>query len=77
MGQKQARVIDLGALRGPHGLDFKQGKVWFTAEAAKVIGSYDPATDKIDWVMGTGQNLIISIWKRSSIARRGRARGLS
>jgi len=56
VGQKQAKIIDLGALRGPHGLDFKQGKVWFTAEAAKVIGSYDPATDKIDWVMGTGQN---------------------
>jgi YVTN family beta-propeller protein len=54
--QKQKSVIDLGALRGPHGLDFVEGKVWFTAEAAKVIGSYDPATDKIDWVMGTGQN---------------------
>ena len=36
--------------------DFVADKVWFTAEAAKVIGSYDPATDKIDWIMGTGQN---------------------
>jgi streptogramin lyase len=33
-----------------------QGKVWFTAEAAKAIGSYDPASGKIDWIMGTGQN---------------------
>jgi YVTN family beta-propeller protein len=49
-------AIDLGALRGPHGLDFESGKVWFTAEAAKVIGSFDPATQKIDWVMGTGQD---------------------
>jgi YVTN family beta-propeller protein len=49
-------VIDLGALRGPHGLDFVDGKIWFTAEAAKAIGSYDPASDKVDWVMGTGQN---------------------
>lgn len=49
-------VIDLGALRGPHGLAFAGGKVWFTAEAAKAIGSYDPATKKIDWIMGTGQN---------------------
>ena len=56
VGQKQAKIIELGALRGPHGLDFKQGKVWFTAEAAKVIGSYDPGTDKIDWIMGIGQN---------------------
>ena len=54
--QKQKSVIDLGALRGPHGLHYFGGKVWFTAEAAKAIGSYDPATDKIDWVMGTGQN---------------------
>jgi len=30
--------------------------VWFTAEAAKAIGSYDPAQSKIDWIMGTGQN---------------------
>jgi YVTN family beta-propeller protein len=30
--------------------------VWFTAEAAKAIGSYDPATGKIDWIMGTGQD---------------------
>jgi YVTN family beta-propeller protein len=32
------------------------GKVWFTAEAAKAIGSYDPATAKLDWILGTGQN---------------------
>src|SRR5215469_220444 len=56
IAQKQKNVVDLGALRGPHGLHFVQGKVWFTAEAAKAIGSYDPASDKIDWIMGTGQN---------------------
>jgi YVTN family beta-propeller protein len=56
IGQKPLPSIDLGALRGPHGLDFVGGKVWFTAEAAKAIGSYDPATQKIDWILGTGQN---------------------
>ena len=56
IGQKPLTPIDLGALRGPHGLSFVQGKVWFTAEAAKAIGSYDPASSKIDWIMGTGQN---------------------
>jgi YVTN family beta-propeller protein len=56
VGQKPQGTIDLGALRGPHGLTFVNGKVWFTAEAAKAIGSYDPATSKIDWIMGTGQN---------------------
>src|ERR1017187_2797390 len=54
--QKALPAIDLGPLRGPHGLVYVGGKVWFTAEAAKVIGSYDPATKKIDWVLGTGQN---------------------
>jgi DNA-binding beta-propeller fold protein YncE len=56
VAQKTLPVIDLGALRGPHGLMFVGGKVWFTAEAAKAIGSYDPATGSIDWILGTGQN---------------------
>ena len=56
VGRKPQGTIDLGPLRGPHGLHFVQGKVWFTAEAAKAIGSYDPATGKVDWIMGTGQN---------------------
>jgi YVTN family beta-propeller protein len=54
--QKPLPQVDLGALRGPHGLDFVGGKVWFTAEAAKAIGSYDPASKKVDWILGTGQN---------------------
>ena len=48
--------IDTGALNGPHGIVFVGGKVWFTAEAAKAVARYDPATGKIDWIMGTGQN---------------------
>ncbi|SPF52157.1 conserved exported hypothetical protein [Candidatus Sulfopaludibacter sp. SbA4] len=56
VAQKSLPTIDLGALRGPHGLVFAGGKVWFTAEAAKVIGSYDPPSGKIDLVIGTGQN---------------------
>jgi len=64
VNQKALPSIDLGALRGPHGLDFVGGKVWFTAEAAKAIGSYDPATQKIDWILGTGQNRthMIYVW---------------
>jgi YVTN family beta-propeller protein len=56
VAQTALQSIDLGPLRGPHGLAFLGGKVWFTAEAAKAIGSYDPAEKKIDWIMGTGQN---------------------
>ena len=56
LAHKALPIIDLGALRGPHGLAFAAGKVWFTAEAAKAIGSYDPATKQIDWILGTGQD---------------------
>src|SRR5579875_1491410 len=55
-------TIDLGPLRGPHGLAFVGGKTWFTAEAAKAIGRYDPATKKVDWILGTGQNRTHMIW---------------
>lgn len=55
--QKVLAPVDLGALRAPHGLAFADGKVYFTAEANKVIGRYDPATNQVDWVLGTGQNV--------------------
>jgi DNA-binding beta-propeller fold protein YncE len=54
--RKTVETIDLSALRGPHGLMYAGGKLWFTAEAAKAIGSYDPKTKKIDWILGTGQD---------------------
>jgi YVTN family beta-propeller protein len=56
VARKALPSVDLGPLRGPHGLDFAGGKVWFTAEAAKAIGSYDPASSRVDWILGTGQN---------------------
>ena len=56
VGQKALADIDTGALNGPHGLAFVGGKVWFTAEGAKAIATYDPALRKVDWIMGTGQN---------------------
>ena len=62
VNQKALTPIDLGALRGPHGLTFIGGKTWFTAEAAKAIGRYDPSTGKIDWILGTGQNRTHMIW---------------
>lgn len=55
-GQKALPDIDTGALTGPHGLTFVGGKLWFTAEGAKAIARFDPATGAIDWIMGTGQN---------------------
>src|SRR5690349_2429173 len=55
VGQKPLANIDTRPLFGPHGLMFAKGKVWFSAEGSKAVGSYDPATGKLDWSMGTGQ----------------------
>src|SRR3984885_14374443 len=68
-GQKALPSIDLGALRGPHGLTFVGGKVWFTAEAAKAIGSYDPISQSVDWIFGTGQNRTHMIWVSPELNR--------
>jgi YVTN family beta-propeller protein len=54
--QKELRRVDLAPLSKPHGIAFADGKVYFTAEANKLIGRYDPAANRIDWMMGTGQN---------------------
>jgi YVTN family beta-propeller protein len=56
VAMKALPPIDLGPLRAPHGLAFAGGKLWFTAEGAKAIASYDPASSKVDWILGTGQN---------------------
>jgi YVTN family beta-propeller protein len=54
--QKALPAVDLNALRAPHGLEFINGKVYFTAEGSKVIGRYDPATHQVDWTLGVGQD---------------------
>jgi len=56
VGQRALPAIDLGPLRGPHGLAVAEGKLWFTAEGAKVIGRYDPIAHAVEWVLGTGQD---------------------
>jgi YVTN family beta-propeller protein len=66
---KALTPIDLGPLRAPHGLTFVGNKLWFTAEGAKAIGSYDPATQKVDWVLGTGQNRTHMIYVWADLSR--------
>jgi YVTN family beta-propeller protein len=48
--------IDTGPLTAPHGLAFAGGKLWFTAQGAKAVGRVDPATGRVEWLMGTGQD---------------------
>jgi YVTN family beta-propeller protein len=56
VGLKPLATVDTRPLYGPHGLVFVNGKAWFSAEGSKAVGSYDPASGKLDWSMGTGQD---------------------
>jgi len=56
VARKALPPIDLGALHSAHGLAIAGGKLYFTVETNKAIGRYDPATQKIDWVLGTGED---------------------
>lgn len=55
-GPKALAQVNLGPLSAAHGIAYADGKVYFTVEANKAIGRLDPATNQVDWVMGTGQN---------------------
>lgn len=54
--KKELRRVDLMPLQRPHGLQEVGGKIYFTSETNRLIGRYDPATNRVDWLMGTGQN---------------------
>ena len=54
--RKELHRVDLTPLSRPHGVSTAGGKAWFTAEANKAIGRYDPASNKVDMILGTGQN---------------------
>jgi len=53
---KELRRVDTGALSAPHDVLFAGGKLYFTAEGYKTIGRYDPAANKVEWMLGIGQD---------------------
>ena len=54
--RKELRRVDLSPLMRPHGLVVLGGKLYFTAEVNRAVARYDPVANKLDWLMGTGQN---------------------
>jgi len=54
--QTEIHRVDLGPLGRPHGILFADGQAYFTVELNKLIARYDPATNKLDWLLGVGQN---------------------
>jgi YVTN family beta-propeller protein len=55
-GMKELRRVDPGAGSAPHDVLFLNGKLYFTAEGYKTIGRYDPAANKVEWMLGIGQD---------------------
>ncbi|WHZ08703.1 MAG: YncE family protein [Cytophagales bacterium] len=55
VAQKALPSIDTKYFIGLHGLTYVGGKLWFTAEGSKAIGSID-ASGQVVWAMGTGQD---------------------
>ncbi len=53
--RKELHRVDLAPLLRPHGLWFSHGKLYFTAEGSMAIARYDPETNKVDWLLGLGQ----------------------
>jgi len=61
--RKELRRVPVGQGASPSRVLYASGKVYFSAGGYKGIGRYDPATDKIDWYVGTGHDtsyLVIS-----------------
>lgn len=56
IAQKELRRVNLLPLMRPHGIIELGGKVYFTSETNRLIARYDVTADKVDWLMGTGQN---------------------
>lgn len=56
LATRTEKRVDLGELRRPHGIFVSNGKVYFTAEGSRMIGRYDPASNKVDWTQPTNQD---------------------
>ncbi|HEV3470536.1 MAG TPA: cytochrome D1 domain-containing protein [Pyrinomonadaceae bacterium] len=55
--RRETKRVDLGPLLRPHGIVERGGKIYFTAELARAVARYDPAADKVDLIVGTGQSI--------------------
>ncbi len=66
--RKETKRVDLSGFLRPHGIVEMDGNIYFTSESSRTVARYNPALDKIDWVMGTGQSathmLVISTDKK-------------
>jgi YVTN family beta-propeller protein len=69
VAMKELRRFDVSPLRRPHGVVFVDGKVYFTAETNRIVARYDPASNQVDWLLGTGQVSTHMIWVNRDATR--------
>lgn len=55
--KKERQRVELPGLLRPHGILELGGKFYFTSELTRTVARVDPASGKIDWIMGTGGSL--------------------
>jgi YVTN family beta-propeller protein len=51
----KVRDISIAPLKGPHGITFNSGRVWFTADGSQEVGRIDPVAGVVDWSAKTTQ----------------------
>jgi len=66
---KEVRRFDTKPLLRPHGVFFRDGKLYFTAETHRIVGRYDPAANQVDWLLGTGQAGTHMVWVNRDATR--------
>jgi YVTN family beta-propeller protein len=66
---KEVRRFDTKPLLRPHGVFFRDGKLYFTAEMHRIVGRYDPAANQVDWLLGTGQAGTHMVWVNRDATR--------
>lgn len=66
---KELRRVDVSPLRRPHGIHVADGKVYFTAEVNRLVARYDPQSNQVDWLLGTGQAGTHMIYVTADAAR--------
>lgn len=56
VAQKEIRRVELSPLLRPHGVEERDGKVYFISELTRTVARYDYASDTLNWITGTGQD---------------------
>jgi YVTN family beta-propeller protein len=54
--RKELRRVNIGPGSRPHGISIAGSKVYFTAHGYKLIGCYNPVSNQLEWLLGTGQD---------------------